>query len=261
MIKPKSIKLNVALGIFLALIILVTGCGGTEKPQTQSIPSDAKLVCLFFDDGYWNQYHVALPVLLKHDFKATFGVITGHIGTGHDIWEYMDENELRVLADSGMDIASHTRTHPDLTANLTDEQLRVEIIDSRTHLEKMGFEVSTFLYPYYLWDERVIQYVKDAGYTCARGGWSEKGVYNLSAHQPGVEYHIPAWQISDQTFDEFKTIVAKVNSYSAVSLVYHFILDDGPEGLSTPVSNFREQMSYLKNNGFTVVLLPDLLSQ
>lgn len=256
--KSISAKLNIVLIFSLLVVIGVAGCSGTDMPENVSTPPEGKLVCLFFDDAYWNQYHAALPILLKHDFKATFGVITGHIGTGQDLWEYMDGDELEVLVGYGMDIASHTRTHPDLTGNLTDEQLRIEIIDSKTHLEEMGFEVTAFIYPYYEWDDRVVRYVKEAGYTCARAGWSGDGVYNMAAHRPEAVYHVPAWQISGQTMDEFTTIIDRANSYSAVCLVYHFIADEGPEELTTPLENFREQMEYLRNTGFTVVLMSDL---
>ena len=261
MLKSISAKLSTILFLSLVFIVCLAGCGETDEPATISVSPDSKLVCLYFDDAYWNQYHVALPILLKHDFKATFGVITGHIGTGHDLWEYMDEHELRVLAESGMEIACHTRTHPYLTDNLTDEQLREEIIDSKKHLEKMGFKVSTFIYPYYVWDDRVVQYVKDAGYTCARAGWSEYAPYNLSAHQPDAEFYYPSWQISGQSMEEYKAIVDRASSYQVVCLVYHFIADEGPEGLTTPVENFREQMAYLKENGFTTALMPELLGK
>jgi len=113
--------------------------------QPAPISPDAKLVCLFFDDGWQNQYDVALPILLDYNFRASFGVITGSIGTGVSFCEYMGVKELKELAEYGMDIACHTKTYPHLTANLTDQQLHEEIIDSKRYLEKMGFKVPTFV--------------------------------------------------------------------------------------------------------------------
>ncbi len=247
--------------IILCLLatMLAFGCQGTGNPEPVS--PDSKLVCLFFDDCFLNQYEVALPVLLKHDFKATFGVITGHIGTGHGLWEYMDEEELKVLDGHGMDIACHTRTHPDLTGNLTDEQLREEIVYPKTHLENMGFRISTMVYPYYQCDSRVIKFVMESGYTCARAGWSKAREYDPRRGDPKARFNIPSWQITSQGMDEFKTIVNGAGRYSVVSLVYHFIVDDGPKETSTPVDNFKEQMDYLKEAGFTVVLMPDLFRE
>lgn len=262
----------IALILCLFSIFSVVGCQTTEclvpeEPQLQEspeksgepeIPPHAKLISLFFDDCYLNQYQVALPVLLKHDFKATFGVITGHMGTGHDIWEYMDEPKLHALAEQGMDIACHTRTHPDLTGNLTDEQLREEIVYSKAYLENMGFEIKTMVYPYYTWDDRVIKKVMEAGYTCGRAGWSQTRRYDLRRADPKAKYHIPSWQITGQTMEEFEIILEGADNNNVVSLVYHFILDDGPEETSTPIANFKAQMDYLKEGRFTVVPLPDL---
>jgi peptidoglycan/xylan/chitin deacetylase (PgdA/CDA1 family) len=72
------------------LLPLLVGCQKTvvPKPAAIPIPPDARLVCLFFDDAYTNQYEVALPILLEYNYKATFGVITDYIVTGRDLIEY-----------------------------------------------------------------------------------------------------------------------------------------------------------------------------
>jgi len=43
-----------------------------------------------------------------------------------------------------------------------------------------------------------------------------------------------------------------------IVLTYHYIIDDGPKETSTPTKNFQEQMKYLKENNFQVVLLSEL---
>lgn len=131
--------------------------------QPAPVSPDAKLVSLFFDDGWQNQHDVALPILLDYNFRASFSVITSKIGTGEGFSEYMGVKELKELAKYGMDIASDTKTHPHLTANLTDQQLHEEIIDSKRYLEKMGFKVPTFVYPYYEWNDVALNYVREAG--------------------------------------------------------------------------------------------------
>ena len=243
----------------LLVVMLAIGCQKQQSLPSSTMDPEAKLVCLFFDDCLQNQYYVALPVLLKYDFKASFGVITGSIGTGQDSFKYMGEKEIEELAEYDMDIACHTKTHPDLTANLTDMQLREEIIGAKEHLEKLGFKVRTFVYPYFEWDG-VAGYVKEAGYVCARsGGHIQRGPYDLKTIDPQAKYHVGSIPITDQSLDEFKEIVAKANKHSVACLTYHFISDIGPPKTATPVKNFGEQMRYLKEAGFTVVLLPDLI--
>ncbi|MHB8105017.1 MAG: polysaccharide deacetylase family protein, partial [Dehalococcoidales bacterium] len=255
-------KVKISIFLCVLLLVLTVGCQKTPilKPAPVAIPSDAKLICIFFDDAYKNQFDVALPVLLQYNFKATFAVITDYIGKGRDLMEYMDAGELEALARDGMDIASHSKTHARLTS-LSYEELRVEISESKQDLENMGFEVSTMVYPYYEWDDRVIDYVIAANYTCARCGWTQSGLFNRTTNDPRAKYHIEAWQISNQDMNGFKLIVNKGGRNTVVCLVYHLISDDGPEATSTPLANFLEQMAYLKSAGYTVVPLPDIFRQ
>lgn len=247
------IKTKVLITVCLLGIIILTGC------QTPNTHQQQATICLFFDDAWANQYEETLPVLLEHEFTATFGVITGRIGTGENFWRYMNEDELKNLADHGMDIACHTKTHPHLTDNLTDEQLREEIIESKKYLESLDFEINTMVYPYYEWDDRVIEYVIEAGYGYARGGWPEEGSFNLPLADDDARYHLPSRQITSQDLETFKSIVGELDDNSAICLVYHFISDTGPETTSTPVDNFHEQMAYLKEAGFKVVVLSDII--
>jgi peptidoglycan/xylan/chitin deacetylase (PgdA/CDA1 family) len=245
-------KAIIIIGCLFSFVALA-GCGATGIDDAKAT------VCLFFDDAWANQYEEALPVLLEHDFKATFGVITGQIGTGENFWRYMDEEELQELAGYGMEIACHTETHPHLTDGLTDAQLVDEVAKSKLYLEQLGFAVSTFIYPYYEWNDRVLQYVRDAGYSFARGGWPEEGAFRLPLADDGAIYHLPSRQITGQDMDTFKSYLEELDGDEIICLVYHFIADDGPETTSTPVANFHEQMDYLEEAGFNVVLISDKL--
>jgi peptidoglycan/xylan/chitin deacetylase (PgdA/CDA1 family) len=263
-------KTKLTLTLCLLLLASTVGCQSVVslKPMTLPPPTplppptlspDSRLVALYFDDAFHNQYEEALPVLLKYGFRATFVVITGSIGEGHDLMKYMDKKELKELAQYGMEIASHTRSHSHLTGELSDRQLRREIFDSKQDLEKMGFAVSTMVYPYYEYNDKVIEYTREAGYVCARAGWTMEGAYDLTTSDPLARYHVSATQISNQDLASFKLIVDKASRNSVVCLVYHILSYTGPEVTSTTVADFYAQMSYLHKNGYTVVLLPELL--
>lgn len=45
-----------------------------------------KSVVITFDDGYVDNYRLALPILEKYQVPATFFVSTGNLGTIHDFW-------------------------------------------------------------------------------------------------------------------------------------------------------------------------------
>jgi peptidoglycan/xylan/chitin deacetylase (PgdA/CDA1 family) len=79
----------------------------------------------------------------------------------------LDEAEARSLAASGMELGSHSLTHPDLRG-LDDRALEREVRESKAAVEELtGRPCRTFAYPYGLHDERVTQAVEAAGYELA----------------------------------------------------------------------------------------------
>ncbi len=123
-----------------------------------------KTIAITFDDGYYNNYHDAYPVLKKHNIPATMFIIVNRVGDpGFVNWE-----EVKEMSDSGViTIGSHTRTHFWLL-NSDDRFLQKEIVDSKKILEeKLGKKVNLFCYPMGAFDAKSKKAVEDAGYTCA----------------------------------------------------------------------------------------------
>ena len=99
------------------------------------------------------QMATTLGVLLPQAPPPEYGAIT---------WE-----QARELDGEGIEIGSHTVTHPILT-NTSDEQLRYELSESKARLEEeLGRETSLFCYPNGRNDARVQQATAQAGYRCA----------------------------------------------------------------------------------------------
>ena len=74
------------------------------------------------DDGHEDGYTYAYPILRRDGFLATYFVITDRIGhTG-----YLSVRELRTMVAAGMEIASHTIRHADLT-HLAPGGVRAEL--------------------------------------------------------------------------------------------------------------------------------------
>jgi peptidoglycan/xylan/chitin deacetylase (PgdA/CDA1 family) len=79
----------------------------------------------------------------------------------------MTWEQLRELAAGGVEIGSHTRTHPHLT-RLSDDELAAELRESRATIEaELGRPCRFFAYPYGEEDERVRQAARAAGYEAA----------------------------------------------------------------------------------------------
>ncbi|MGB9854759.1 MAG: polysaccharide deacetylase family protein [Candidatus Bathyarchaeales archaeon] len=246
-------------GYLCLLILTIAACSlPLSEFFTLAHSEPQKKVALFFDDGWKDQYDEAFPVLKNFRFKATFAVVTDYIGLDRGTPKArMNQTELWELQNSGMEIASHTKTHPHML-NLTHERLIDEIVNSKNALTQLGFNVKTFVYPHGEWNQTVIGYVKEAGYTCARTIKPE--AYTIENQDANTCYHIGSWPITNQTLEEFKKILEHANKSTVIVLTYHHIADESPKETSTPIKNFHEQMKYLKENSFEVVLLSELLT-
>ncbi|MFI0962238.1 polysaccharide deacetylase family protein [Streptomyces sp. NPDC021080] len=146
------------------------------------------LVGLTFDDGYADFVETALPLLRRHGFGATLFVLPGRFG-GDNAWDplgprkpLLSKQGVRLAAAcEGMEVGSHGLTHVDLT-KADDTVLRSEIAGSRAVLsEVIGAHVDGFCYPYGTVDRRVVDAVRDAGYSygCAIDPGPLTGPYAL----------------------------------------------------------------------------------
>ncbi|MFD9908518.1 polysaccharide deacetylase family protein [Streptomyces sp. NPDC059063] len=149
------------------------GVSMAELLRARSEGAAHGLVGLTFDDGYRDFVDHALPLLRRHDCTATLFVLPGRLD-GVNSWDplgprkpLLDADGIRHAAASGMEVASHSLTHVDLT-RADDEALTREVHGSRTALAELtGAAVEGFCYPYGYVDARVLSAVRDAGYRYA----------------------------------------------------------------------------------------------
>jgi len=152
-----------------------------ELQDPEKLP--AKSIILTFDDGYADNYKGAFLPLLEHGMKATWFITTDCIGK-HAQWmgpetaetKMLSTQQLQEMAAQGMEIASHTCSHPDLSTLSYAQQLK-ELKQSKEALEKiLSTKISSFAYPYGRYNEDSITAVEQAGYlqTCSvRSGFYE----------------------------------------------------------------------------------------
>lgn len=98
---------------------------------------------LTFDDGYNDMYTDALPSLLAHHYRGVFFIITGMIGGNYMTWE-----QVRTLAQDGMEIASHTIHHVNVGQPPAWTSTQNELLLSKETLEtQLRQPVQFFCYP------------------------------------------------------------------------------------------------------------------
>ena len=140
-----------------------------ELLRAHAVGRGAGLVGLTFDDGYADLARHALPVLRRNGFTATAFVVAGRLG-GHNDWDdgprkrLLDRDQVRRLADHGVEIGSHGLLHQ-LLPGLPAEELARETRQSREQLEDLlERRVSGFCYPYGAVDATAAAAVRDSGY-------------------------------------------------------------------------------------------------
>jgi peptidoglycan/xylan/chitin deacetylase (PgdA/CDA1 family) len=117
-------------------------------------------VVITFDDGCETDLTAAAPLLREFGLNGTFYVTVGFLGRRG----YLSRAQLRELGDLGLEVGSHSMTHPFLT-DLGDEQLIDELAGSKRDLEQiLGRPIHHFSCPGGRWDQRVVAKAKQAGY-------------------------------------------------------------------------------------------------
>jgi peptidoglycan/xylan/chitin deacetylase (PgdA/CDA1 family) len=127
-----------------------------------------KSIVITFDDAWRSAYDIALPILIKYGFPATFFIYTDFIGGGKALsWE-----DIKELSKMGFDIQCQTKTHRNLSIPKKDESFRdyfksieMEVTYPKKLFKKMLNKDCLYLaYPYGETNNLVIAILKKHGY-------------------------------------------------------------------------------------------------
>jgi len=134
-----------------------------------------------FDDAF-RSVASALPTLRRLGVPATVFACSDHAEDGGPLGveELVDQvkanpaelatmrwDELRALVDEGIEVGSHTASHPHLI-RLEDMELRRELLESRERIEdELGRRCRFLAYPFGEEDDRVRAAARAAGYLAA----------------------------------------------------------------------------------------------
>ena len=152
------------------------GVSMRELSRARTAGDARGLVGLTFDDGYTDFLSTAVPTLEALGFSATVFVVAGMLGE-ENTWEHrggptqrlrlLEADGVREVSERGMEVGSHTVTHPRLSG-LHPEVLAREVVDSRRMLgEVLNGPVEGFCYPYGDLDGPAVRAARGAGYAYA----------------------------------------------------------------------------------------------
>lgn len=140
--------------------------------QGKTLPQ--KSVVLTFDDGYVDNYELALPVLKQYGLTASVFVVAGWVGrecgwrkAGQRDTRLMNWDELRQWQNAGMEVGAHTMEHPKLS-ELSENEIRQELVRSKQLLEdNLQIPITVLCYPYGDFDSRVQEIAQETGFKAA----------------------------------------------------------------------------------------------
>lgn len=142
-----------------------------EYSEIKKNKKKGKYVALTFDDGYEDNYHYAYPLLLERNMKATIYLVANFVDGNRPLPIDQTDNfqnnkpltwdEIREMHRHNISFGSHTLHHHFLMEIDDENELKREIIESKKQIEtELKCEVKTFAYPAGLFNEKIIEIVK-----------------------------------------------------------------------------------------------------
>lgn len=132
-----------------------------------------KPVVITLDDGYLDNYENAFPILQEHGMKATFFVVTQFIDEGRE--GYLSWEMVKEMADAGMRIEPHSKTHPDLSGAEKDYVIYEVLGSQETIAAHIGYTPRYFCYPGGRYTEETMAILDELGFwgavTTADDAW------------------------------------------------------------------------------------------
>lgn len=168
----------------------------TELRSFLKVPDSKGLIAITFDDGFRDNFTVALPLLEKYNLPMTMFMVAGYIGKEG----YLDSAELKELAKHPLiTVGSHGLWHRPFTV-LSDGEAMYEFTESKRLIEDaIGQSVDLFAYPYGDCNGRIEMLCEASGYA---GAWS---VWN------GNNTPFSRWRVPLGTNDTVTRLKAKVS--------------------------------------------------
>lgn len=139
---------------------------------TKELAIPDKPICITFDDGYYDNFSSAFPILKKYQFNATIFISTDRINGNNSKSnpKYLSWFNIHEMARDGFSFESHSCSHQSMT-ELSNEAVQYEVLSSKEIIEnKLQTQVQYFCYPFGKTNDRVNQLVEKNGYWGAFAG-------------------------------------------------------------------------------------------
>ncbi len=122
-----------------------------------------KPIIITFDDGYDDAYQHAFPRLQEQGMVGTFFIVGNFMGQPNYLtWEQAAE-----MKTAGMEMESHSLTHPDLSKMERRDQFNEASITADLMKQHLGERPRFFCYPLGRYNQTTIEVVRETGHLAA----------------------------------------------------------------------------------------------
>jgi peptidoglycan/xylan/chitin deacetylase (PgdA/CDA1 family) len=251
-------KLLICFASLALLFSLATDCRAADR-----VPD--KTVVLTLDDAVKSQIEFVAPLLEQMGFKATFFISQAWMD---DKVHFLSWEDVADLHRRGFEIGNHTWTHgvfdeADKAVTLGKE---LDMVDDA--LARVGVpKPISFGWPGDNFGPEALEQLRKHGIKLARRGMQPEVPYGEVQVGPLLDFMknspilIPTTgdAYPDWTLAHFKKVVAGAKDGKVVVLQFHGVPDTVHPWVNTPPEMFRKYMLHLKQNGYHVIALRDVL--
>ena len=180
----------------------------TAYMQGSPVKLPEKPVLITFDDGYEDNYTQAFPVLKQEGFRAAIFMVQSNFNRKNRL----SVQQIQEMEQAGIEIGSHTRSHPNLT-KLAASALEQEVGQSRRGVERLaGRPIDYFAYPGGFYNLEVLEKTAQSGYA---GAFTVlPGVNRPDKDNPYLLRRIPVFSYTD-----FDAILDRLEATEDASLL------------------------------------------
>jgi peptidoglycan/xylan/chitin deacetylase (PgdA/CDA1 family) len=246
--------------LFVCLLLL-----GTAFGVRAAEPIPEKTVVLTFDDAVESHLSVVAPILKEHGFGGTFFISHAWM---NDTENFMTWEQVGALYAMGFEIGNHTWTHAGQNTPRAASRFAGELALVENALRSVGVpKPISFAWTGNAFSPESRAILEENGYLLARRGMQPEAPYgqrelgplfNPNLHHalliPSAGDGYPNWDLA-----HFKTVVDRTGNGKIAVVQFHGVPDVAHPWVHTPEDKFREYMAYLKDNGFNVIALRDVL--
>ncbi|MGE0267432.1 MAG: polysaccharide deacetylase family protein [Candidatus Omnitrophota bacterium] len=181
-------------------------------------------IVITFDDGEFNNFSLAMPLLKQHQFPAYFFVITKRVGRPG----YVRMEEIKEMVKQGMIVGSHGMSHEALT-NLKDTLLNEELSASKKYLERnLGITINDLSIPRGFCNDKVLDMAYAAGYknvfisgrpkdlvnTLCHSRVAVKKNWDLKRFEMALDRQVPIKETLTEKTKNFSKLILRENGYN-----------------------------------------------